>query len=546
MKLTQQDLWNDPNHGYMGNTLVKRAGIKQQFSEAQTQEYLRCMTSPAYFVRNYMKIISLDRGLVNFDLWAYQEKMFEHFEKHRFSIVLAPRQAGKSISVVGYLLWYALFHQEKFIAILANKGATSREMLSRVTLALENIPFFLQPGCKALNKGSIEFDGNVTIFAAATSSSSIRGKSVSLLYLDEFAFVENAATFYTSTYPVVTSGTSTKVIITSTPKGIGNMFHRLWEGAVQGVNEYKPFKVNWYDVPGRDEAWKQQTIANTSEAQWRQEFCGEFLGSGNTLIDVEHLLKLKSAVPLYSQAACKVYERPDKTHNYIITVDTAKGRGQDSSTFNIIDVSVQPMRQVAVYKSNTISPLLLPDIVFKYARMYNEAYVIIESNDSGSVVANGLYYELEYENMFVESSVKAGAIGCNMTKKIKRIGCSNLKDLIENNKLWIQDSDTIEELSAFEANGDSFEAVEGAHDDIVMSLVMFSWFCATDLFSGMTNQDLKTLLYEEKLKTIEDELVPVGFIDSSLMPTLDVVVDSAGNVWEKTGETTSQRSWLSF
>lgn len=489
------------------------------------------MKSPAYFVRNYMKIISLDKGLVNFDLWPYQEKMFEHFEKNRFNIVLAPRQAGKSISVVGYLLWYALFHQEKFIAILANKGATSREMLSRVTLALENIPFFLQPGCKALNKGSIEFDGNVTIFAAATSSSSIRGKSVSLLYLDEFAFVENAATFYTSTYPVVTSGKSTKVIITSTPKGIGNMFHRLWEGAVQGVNEYKPFKVHWYDVPGRDEAWKQQTIANTSEAQWRQEFCGEFLGSGNTLIDVETLLKLKAELPIMTRSNCKVYEKPVAGHAYIITVDTAKGRGQDYSTFNVIDITQKPMKPVAVYRSNTISPLLMPDIVHKYARMYNDAYVIVESNDAGSVVANGLYYELEYENMFVESSVKANAIGCNMTKKVKRIGCSNLKDLIENNRLLITDIDTIEELSAFEAKDSSFEAVEGAHDDVVMNLVMFAWFCATDLFSQMSNQDLKTMLYEEKLKTIQDDLVPVGFIDSPLMPAETREVDEEGTVW---------------
>lgn len=260
------------NDSYLGNINVKRDGIQQQWTEEQVVEYAKCMKDPSYFARKYVKIISLDKGLVNFDLYPYQENMFDHFNDNRFSIVLACRQSGKSISSVVYLLWYAIFHPEKTIAVLANKGATAREMLARVTLALENLPFFLQPGCRALNKGSIEFSNNSRIIAAATSGSSIRGMSVNLLFLDEFAFVERAAEFYTSTYPVISSGKDTKVIITSTANGIGNTFHKIWEGAVQKVNEYKAFTVNWWDVPGRDEEWKRQTISNTSQMQFDQEF----------------------------------------------------------------------------------------------------------------------------------------------------------------------------------------------------------------------------------------------------------------------------------
>src|SRR6056300_1713551 len=371
--------------GYLGNPNVKRDGVETEFSREQIIEYQKCMQDPAYFARTYIKIISLDEGLVPFNLYPYQEKMFKHFNDNRFSIVLACRQSGKSISSVVYLLWYACFHPEKTIAILANKGAVAREMLARITLALENLPFFLQPGCKALNKGSIEFSNNSRIIAAATSGSSIRGMSVNLLFLDEFAFVERASEFYTSTYPVVSAGKDTKVIITSTANGIGNTFHKIWEGAVQQTNEYKAFTVNWWDVPGRDEEWKKQTISNTSQLQFDQEFGNTFFGTGDTLINAETLLSLRAHNPIRTLEAedLLVYEEPEKNHEYLMMVDVAKGRGQDYSTFTVIDIGTRPFKQVAVYRNNTISPLLFPNIIYKYANLYNEAYVIIESNDSG-------------------------------------------------------------------------------------------------------------------------------------------------------------------
>ena len=500
---------------YLGNPNVKRDGVLQQWTPDLLQEYKKCMNDPIYFVETYVKVISLDDGMVPFILYPYQRRMFEQFQENRFSIVLACRQSGKSISACAYLLWYVLFNPEKTVAILANKGATAREMLNRITLMLENIPFFLQPGSKALNKGSLEFSNNSRILAAATSGSSIRGMSVNLLYLDEFAFVERAAEFYTSTYPVISAGKDTKVIVTSTANGIGNQFHKIWEGSVQEINEFKSFRVDWWDVPGRDEKWKEQTISNTSQLQFDQEFGNTFFGTGDTLVNADTLLNLRAKPPKrYMEGGLlKIYEEPQKGHDYVMTVDVSKGRGQDYSTFTLIDISVRPFAQVAVYRNNTISPLLFPNIIYKYAKPYNDAYVVVESNDQGTVVCNGLYHDLEYENMHVESSVKANAIGIEINRKTKRLGCSAIKDILETNRLTINDDNTILEISTFEAKGQSYEASEGNHDDLMMNLVLFGYFVSTQYFSDMTDINLKQMMFEQKMKEIENDVVPFGFID---------------------------------
>ena len=503
------------NQSYLGNPNVKRDGVQQNWTPDLLLEYKKCMDDPVYFSEKYIKVISLDRGLVPFKLYPYQKQMFEHFNEHRYNIVLACRQSGKSISACAYLLWYALFHSEKTVAILANKGATAREMLSRITLMLENIPFFLQPGSKALNKGSLEFSNNSRVIAAATSGSSIRGMSVNLLYLDEFAFVERAAEFYTSTYPVVSAGTDTKIIVTSTANGIGNMFYKLWEGAIQNVNEFKSFRVDWWNVPGRDEEWKKQTISNTSQLQFDQEFGNTFFGTGDTLINAETLMSMRAQNPIRNLEGgdLLIYKEPMKGHEYVMAVDVSKGRGQDYSTFNLSDISVSPFAQVAVYRNNTISPILFPNIIYKYAKVYNNAYVVIESNDQGSVVCNGLYHDLEYENVHVESSVKSNSIGILMTRKVKRLGCSAVKDLLENSKINIVDENTILEVSTFVAKGQSYEASDGNHDDLMMNLVMFGYFASTQYFGDMTDIDLKQMIFEQKMKQIEDDIVPFGFVD---------------------------------
>ena len=503
------------NENYLGNPNIKKDGIVSNFNEEQVLEYARCMKDPVYFVEKYAKIISLDKGLVPFKLYPYQKKMFKHFKENRFNVVLACRQSGKSISACGYLLWFALFQSEKSIAVLANKGATAREMLARITIMLENIPFFLQPGVKALNKSNIDFSNNSRIIAAATTGSSIRGLSINLLYLDEFAFVERAAEFYTSTYPVISSGGDTKIIVTSTANGIGNTFHKIWEGSIQGVNEYNNFRVDWHDVPGRDEKWKEETINNTSQVQFDQEFGNTFFGTGNTLVNAQTLLDLRAKRPIkYMEGGdCLIYKEPVKNHEYILVADVSKGRGQDYSSFSLIDINVRTFEQVVVYRNNTISPLLFPNIIYKYANVYNKAYCIVESNDQGSVVCNGLYYELEYENVHVESAVKANAVGIDINRKSKRLGCSALKDLLENNKLKIVDEQTILEISTFEARGQTYQASIGNHDDLVMNLVLFGYFVSSTYFSNLTDINIKDMIFKQKLKEIEEDIVPFGFID---------------------------------
>ena len=502
----------------MGNPNVKRDGVTHNFTQHEISEYAKCLKSPSYFAVNYCKIIHLDKGLVSFELYPYQEKMFDHFNDNRFSIVLACRQSGKSISSVAYLLWFAIFNPEKTIAILANKGSTAQEMIGRVTLMLENLPFFLQPGCKSLNKKSIDFSNNSRIVSAATSGSSIRGMSVNLLYLDEFAFVDNAAEFYTSTYPVISSGKDTKVIITSTANGIGNQFHKLWEGSVQGVNEYKSFRVDWWDVPGRDDEWKKTTISNTSQLQFDQEFGNTFFGTGDTLINAETLMSFRAMPPkkIVEGNSVYIYGEPEKDHQYVMTVDVSKGRGQDYSTFNVIDISTRPFKQVAVYRNNNISPLLFPNVIYKYAKVYNDAWVVVESNDQGGIVCNGLYHELEYENLFIESTVKANRLGIEMNRKVKRLGCSGIKDILEEQKLDIVDENTILECSTFVAKGQSYEASDGNHDDLMMNLVMFGYFATGNYFQELTDVNLKDMMFKQRMQEIENDVLPFGFIDDGM------------------------------
>jgi hypothetical protein len=517
------------NEGYLGNTLIKRSGVETKYTDQQMQEYVRCSQEPCHFIENYTQIISLDEGMVPFKLRGYQDKLIDHYNSNRFNIVLASRQSGKSITSCAYLLWYLLFHPEVTVAVLANKGAIAREMIARMVTMLESVPFFLQPGVKILNKGSIEFANDSKVVASATSSSSIRGLSINLLYLDEFAFVDDAETFYTATYPVVTSGKDSKVIITSTANGVGNMFYKIYESAVQKQSEYKHFLINWYDVPGRDEEWKKQTIANTSETQFEQEYGNSFLGTGNTLINSNILLGMRSIDPDWNRDNINIFTRPIEGHAYICTVDVSKGRGMDYSTFSVFDVSVQPFKQVATFRDNMLSPMLLPDMINKYVKPYNEALVIVENNAEGGMVAQQLHYDIEYPNVFVQGMTKQEDIGVTMNKKVKRIGCSTLKELLEEHRLELCDRATITELLTFVNKGTSYEAAKGYHDDMVMNCVLFSWFVTTEYFYHLTNSQVKDLLYSEQQKMIENDMLPAGVFGA--VKEEESFVDKEGDRW---------------
>lgn len=501
------------------NPKVKRNGVTTHWTPEMRREYFLCATDIEYFARKYAKIVNLDKGLINIDPYPYQLNMWRTFQESRFTVVLAARQSGKSIGYVVYLLHQIIFNKNYKIALLANKGATSRQILARVTLALEYLPFFLQPGTKSLNKGSIEFETDSIIYAASTSKDAVRGDSINMVVLDEFAFVDNDTEFMTSTYPVITSGSTTKIVIVSTANGIGNQFYKIWTGAINKTNEYVPIRVDWWEVPGRDEKWKATTIANTSELQFAQEFGNSFVGAANTLVSANAILAIAKRKPVVvlENDSLSVYEKPQEDHKYIMTVDVAKGRGQDYSTFNIVDISVSPFKQVAVFRNNKISPLLFPTVLLKYATAYNEALVIVEANDQGSLVTAGLLYDLEYDNVFVESRSK-NALGVEMTKRVKAVGCTNFKDLIEQSKLEVVDEETAFEISCFVEIKNSYGASNNNHDDLVMNLVLFSWFVSTDFFTQY-HEDAKKLydfLYVENKIDIEFSVPPFAIFDNGV------------------------------
>jgi hypothetical protein len=529
---------------YLGNPLLKKANTKIEFTEEQVLEWIKCSEDPAYFAKNYIKIVTLDRGLSEFDMYPFQEKMIKTFHNSRFTICKLPRQSGKSTIVVSYLLHYAIFNDNTNIAILANKASTARDLLDRLQTGYENLPKWLQQGVISWNKGSMELENKSKITAASTSASSIRGGTYNIIFLDEFAFVPNtvADNFFSSVYPVITSGKSSKVIVVSTPYGM-NHFYRLWDDAQTGKNEYVPIEVHWTDVPGRDEEFKRSTIANTSESQWRQEFECLFLGSSDTLISGPVLNRLTFHTPKISNASLDVYEDPQEDHTYVITVDVARGVEKDYSAFIVIDVSQFPHKVVAKYRNNQIRPILFPQIIKEVAVSYNKAYILCEVNDVGDQVAAGLHYDLEYPNLLMSSmrgragqilgqgfSGKKVQLGVKMSKTTKKVGCLNLKTLIEDNKVIFNDFEIINELTTFIQKGNSFEAEDGRNDDLVMCLVMYSWLILQDYFKELTDQDIRKKIYEEQKNQVEQDMSPFGFVDDGVNQE-STFVDSEGNRW---------------
>lgn len=513
---------------YLGNPNLRRSGTKIEVSEEEKEEYIRCFNDPIYFLENYCKIVSLDEGLVNFKPYDYQKEMIRTMHRNRFTIILAARQMGKSVTSAGYLLWSGIFAKNQTIAILANKQEQAMDTLERLQIMYENLPWFLQPGVKTWNKKSIRLGNGTKIFISATGGSAVRGRSLTHIYLDEFAFVDNAEKFYTSVYPVISSGKDTKVIVSSTPNGM-NMFYRMWQDAVDGRSEFKPFKATWDVHPKRDEKWKATQIANLEAAspgggarQFRQEFECVFEGSSDTLISSDCLQKLRYKQPLSQDHNSRIFEKPKKGAMYVITVDVGEGVEKDSSVISVFDVSKTPYRHVAVWQNNTTTPIKLAPVVVSMAKLYNEAFVIIENNSVGHTVANSVWYDYDYDNVLRTLNDKDNTevrsagdtiIGLRMTSKVKLRACSALKDLIESGILEIYDKATIEELQCFAKSGSTWKAEKGKHDDLVMSLVSFAWFTTQPYFADMVNIDTRGAILE---KSREEELLgSIWFCDGT-------------------------------
>jgi hypothetical protein len=547
---------------YLGNSNLKAAGVNVNFSPEQIEEYVKCSQDPLYFIKNYVKIVSLDKGLVPFEPYDFQEEMIRTIHENRFVIGKLPRQTGKSTTIISYLLHYVLFNQSMSVAILANKLNTARELLGRLKLAYEYLPMWLQQGVVEWNKGSIVLENGSKILASATSSSAVRGGSFNYIFLDEFAYVPQnvAEEFFSSVYPTITSGQSTKVTIISTPKGL-NMFYRFWVNASkkpgeEGKNEYVPIEVHWSDVPGRDEKWKKQTISNTSEEQFRTEFECEFLGSMHTLVHPEKIKCMVYRTPEYYNAeGLRVYQRPMPEHKYVTVVDTARGQGLDYHAFTVVDVTSIPYRVVATFRNNELPPMLYPNAIYPICRQYNNAYVLVEVNDIGGQVADILHDDLEYDNVIYVSTQgrkgqvvnggfggKGGAMkGVKTSTAVKRIGCSILKNLIEDTKLVVEDFNVIDEFCSFVAKGDSFEAEENHHDDLVMTLVLFGWLTTQAYFKSITGSDIRKDLYEEQMKNLEEEMTPFGFVDDG--GSDGTFTDASGTSWKVNGGENLDMGW---
>jgi hypothetical protein len=507
---------------YLGNPHLKKVNMSLQLTEDEVREYVKCAEDPIYFIERYVKIITLDKGFVNISLYPFQKQAIEDINQNRRVILKAGRQLGKTTMIVGYILWYILFNQDKFVAILANKAPTAREILSRIKIAYEALPLWIQQGVKTWNKGDIELENNCRVMATSTASSAIRGFSISLLYLDEFAFVPSniAEEFFTSVYPTISSGTSSKILISSTPNGM-NHFYKMWTEAVENQNGFLHIEANWRQVPGRDQKWADEQRAVLGEQKYFQEVECEFMGSSGTLISASGLKSLAFVTPLNkTESGISIYHQPVSEKNYMLVADTSRGKGLDYSAFVVLDISEIPYKVVATYKNNDISPLVYPSMIKKIGEYYNSAYALVEINDNGQQVVDSLFDDYEYENILSSVEMKSKMAltwgygnksnrGIRTTKSVKRLGCSVLKNLIESQQMIIQDFEIISELSTFVTNGTSFEAASGSHDDLVMCLVLFSWCTSQNFFSELSDTNIKRKLHEQQMRQIEEEMLPL-------------------------------------
>ncbi len=512
--------------GYNGNVNLKRKGTPIEFTQNMVGEFIKCANNPTYFSEKYIQIVHVDRGLIPIKMYDYQKEIVEKITNNRRVAVVTSRQAGKTTTAVAVILHYVLFNEHKTCALLANKGDAAREILDRIKIAYEALPKWLQQGVIEWNKGSVEFENGCKIIAGATSSSAIRGKSISFLYIDETAFVENWDEFFASVFPTISSGKTTKMLYTSTPNGL-NHFYKTCEGAKADTNGFEYVEVPWQRVPGRDEKWRKETLAAMDQdtQKFSQEFeCG-FLGSSGTLIEGSKLKSLVPRTPVGQSDHMKVYEKPIKDHTYVCVVDVARGKGLDYSAFQIVDVTEMPYRQVCVFKDNMITPIDYAEIIYRSIKSYNEAYTLVEVNDIGEQVSETLHYEFEVETlMFTESAGRSGKRistgfskkadkGIRTTKAVKSVGCNMLKMLIEQDQLILNDFDTINELSTFSRKGNSYEAESGCHDDLVMGLVLFAWMTDQMFFKEITNINTVNELRQRNEEELAESLLPIGFND---------------------------------
>lgn len=527
---------------YMGNPSLKPIGISLDYTTHMVKELMRCQADPIYFIEKYCYIVTLDQGLQLFKLYDVQKKKVDIILNNRKVILMEGRQQGKSVTAAACILWYTLFHETKTVAILANKKDAAREVLYRYQVMYENLPMWMQEGVKTWNKGDVELENGSRVFTAATVASGIRGKSVNWLYIDEAAIIPNtvADEFFTSVYPTISSGETTKILLTSTPLGY-NHFWKFWNEAEQGLNGFVPMFIPYWEIPGRDQTWAEAQKALLGELKFNQEVLCKFLGSSATLISADTISRLSAKRPVFSNDGLDIYNDPDPTRFYAMVADTSRGQGGDYHAFVVVDVTEFPYTLAAKYRHNRIHPLLYTDVIHRVARDYNNAYCLIELNDNGQQVAETLWRDLEYENIFFVNNGKRGQFvsgsgsgalpGVRTSKQVKRLGCSYIKGLVENNKLLLHDADIISEMSTFIEKKQSYEADDGYNDDLMMCLVLFGWLSNDSYFKDLTNSNLRKALFENQIDQIENELTPFGIIEDHTRNEAEKPQVESGDLW---------------
>jgi len=423
-----------------------------------------------------------------------------------------------------YILWYMLFNKNKSIAMLGNKEETSREIMDRLREAYEMLPLWMQPGVVIWNKKSIKLSNKSKAFTAATTASGIRGKAINFLLLDEFAFVNNdiAEPFMASVFPVISSGKTGRICVVSTPSGT-NHFYDIWRKAISGKSSFKPVRVHWYEVPGRDEFWKEMMITDIGQMRFNQEYGGEFLGSTATLISGSFLEEQinrncdDDAARVLKNGKFKVWADPIPYHRYVVGVDTADGIGKDYSVIQVLDISdLRMIQQVAIYCSNDTKPIEFSQLIKEISVKYNNAPTMIENNNrGGGRVTYWLWYELDFENMV---NVQKKEKGITASTKTKSMACINMQTIFEARRIVIKDKSTVNELLEFEDRGDGYySAKRGRHDDRVMALLWALYYLETkqfeheDTFSHFTESNYDPLFGDTDSEF--GNLLPFGYTD---------------------------------
>ena len=507
----------------MKNDMIKKPNLSQEYTTEQVMELKRCADDPVYFMRTYMKVMHPTRGAIPFDLYPYQERAVKSFRENKDTIVMMGRQQGKTTVIAAYLLWFACFHFEKYILVASKDNDAALDVMGRIRFGYEELPFWLKPGCLYFNRHEISFDNNSTIKSSATTENTGRGRSVSLLMLDELAFVkrEIQMAMWASLAPTLSTGGS--CIISSTPNGDQDLFATLWREAESLLNGFKTVFAPWSEHPERDEAYKIEMTAKVGELMFRQEYNCEFISSDPLLINTLKLNTMKGVPPLFEDEGIKYWDTIDARKSYLIGVDVSEGLGKDFGTIQLFD---DRLKQVAEFRNNKLSEAKLYDklkVLIKYVLKHKfngkppTLMWSFENNACGKVISTLYYNDAKFPEEAELISV-GEKLGMNTNMSSKAEACKDLKRLIEQaNGMTIRSAEMISELKNYaqKGRGGTYEAKPGATDDLISGTLI-----VTRLFKYITSYDDDAFnrLYrgDEHEGQAEDdgsiEPMPLGFL----------------------------------